>query len=157
MVVSCPRFLWEERVVPENRHSRRVMDAAVTRARMGGSLTPKSIFFPRLVQGWGEELAFRHVTREKACVFRASCFQALSSKVDSAPSGNEDDTLPCSLEQLFPGELPWKEDCGKTCGGLSGTRSRVSRALGGNVFISLKPLLCQCPEFPGVQNSRSRY
>lgn len=89
------------------------MDAAVTRARMGGSLTPKSIFFPRLVQGWGEELAFRHVTREKACVFRASCFQALSSKVDSAPSGNDDDTLPCSWSSSSQESFHGKRTVGK--------------------------------------------
>lgn len=40
----------------------------------------------------------------------------------SAPSGNEYDTLPCAPERLFPGELLWGENCGKTCGGFLWTR-----------------------------------
>lgn len=144
MVVSCPRFLWEERVVPENRHSRRVMDAAVTRARMGGSLTPKSIFFPRLVQGWGEELAFRHVTREKACVFRASCFQALSSKVDSAPSGNDDDTLPCPWSSSSQESFRGKRTVGKHVEALWENMWRPFR----DTFPSVTSSWRKCVYFP---------
>lgn len=58
---------------------------------------------------------------------------------ESAASGRERDILLCSLEQLFPGELLWKHNCGKTCGGFPWTRLGVSLGLGGNMFISLKP------------------